>query len=80
MSTKLFLRGTAATTEKNIRIYYHKAPVIIFGLMFPIFMFIAFYLGRDIELSLFMPGFLARTLFLLNMYLHPSCDHQWGLL
>jgi len=71
MNARLFIRGTAATTEKNIRIYYNKAPVIIFGLMFPIFMFIAFYLGRDIELPLFVPGFLAMTLFFTSSSVGP---------
>jgi len=58
-----FLRGMLVVTEKNVRIYYLKAPIIIFGLMFPLFMFLAFYLGRDLELSLFLPGFLAMALF-----------------
>ena len=36
-----FFRGIMITTEKNIRIYYTKAPVIIFGLLFPLFMFLS---------------------------------------
>lgn len=51
------------TTEKNIRIYYTKAPVMIFGLLFPLFMFLSFYLGRGINLHFFFPGFLAMSLF-----------------
>jgi ABC-2 type transport system permease protein len=51
------------TTEKNIRIYYTKAPVMIFGLLFPLFMFLSFYLGRGINLYVFFPGFLAMSLF-----------------
>jgi len=63
MSYSVFIRGVIVTTEKNIRIYYNKAPVIIFGLLFPLFMFFAFYMGRKIDLSLFFPGFLAMALF-----------------
>ncbi len=58
-----FLRGVIITTEKNIRIYYTKAPVLIFGLLFPLFLFLAFYLGREVDLSCFFPGFLAMSLF-----------------
>ena len=60
---KQFFRGVIVTTEKNIRIYYIKAPVMIFGLMFPLFMFLSFYLGREIDLYFFFPGFLAMSLF-----------------
>ncbi len=63
MSFSVFLRGVVVTAEKNIRIYYKKAPVIIFGILFPLFMFISFYIGRDIDISRFFPGFLAMTLF-----------------
>jgi len=58
-----FFRGIMVTTEKNIRIYYTKAPVVIFGLLFPLFMFLSFYLGREISLYFFFPGLLAMSLF-----------------
>ena len=58
-----FLRGVMVMTEKNIRIYYTKGPVIIFGLLFPLFMFLSFYLGRQVDLYLFFPGLLAMSLF-----------------
>lgn len=58
-----FFRGVMVTAEKNIRIYYTKAPVVIFGLLFPLFMFLSFYLGRQVDLYLFFPGLLAMSLF-----------------
>ncbi|MDD1668430.1 MAG: ABC transporter permease [Methanomicrobiales archaeon] len=63
MEMPLFLRGVLVIAEKNIRIYYNKAPVMIFGLLFPLFMFLAFFIGRNLELAAFFPGFLAMTLF-----------------
>lgn len=63
MSFSTLFRGVVVTTQKNIKIYYKKAPVIIFGLLFPLFMFIAFYMGRKIDISIFFPGFLAMALF-----------------
>ena len=58
-----FFRGVIVTTEKNIRIYYTKAPVMIFGLLFPLFMFLSFYLGRKVDLYFYFPGLLAMSLF-----------------
>jgi len=71
MSSSVFLRGVLVTAEKNIKIYYNKAPVLIFGLLFPLFMFFAFYMGRKIELSVFLPGFLAMTLFFTSSSVGP---------
>jgi len=58
-----FFRGVIVTTEKNIKIYYTKAPVMIFGLLFPLFMFLSFYLGREVDLYFFFPRLLAMSLF-----------------
>ena len=57
------LSGVAVIAEKNIRIYYNKPPVFIFGLLFPLLLFIAFYIGRSMDMQTFLPGFLAMTLF-----------------
>lgn len=66
-----FLRGIAVTAEKNMRIYYRKAPVVIFGLLFPLFMFVAFFIGRELEIDLFFPAFLAMTLFFTSSSVGP---------
>lgn len=63
MEVPLPVRGILVITEKNMRIYYNKGPVIIFGLIFPLLMFLAFFIGRDLPLAAFFPGFLAMTLF-----------------
>ncbi|MBC8472231.1 MAG: ABC transporter permease [Planctomycetes bacterium] len=36
---------------------------MIFGLLFPLFMFLSFYLGRKVDLYFFFPGLLAMSLF-----------------
>lgn len=66
-----FSRSIAVVTEKNIRIYYSKPPIIIFGLMFPFFMFLAFFLGRKLDLYQFFPGFLAMSLFFTSSSVGP---------
>ncbi len=60
----LFQVKTAlVVTGKNIRIYYLKPPVIIFGIIFPIFFFLAFAVGRSVALSTLAPGLISMALF-----------------
>jgi len=63
MDWKIFIRSILVITEKNMRIYYFKGPVVIFGLLFPLIMFLTFFIGRDLDLILFFPGFLGMMLF-----------------
>jgi ABC-2 type transport system permease protein len=48
---------------KDIRIYYSKGPVIIFGLLFPIFLFLSFTIGRHLTADFMIPGLLGMILF-----------------
>ncbi len=63
MEVPLFLRGIVVITGKNMRLYYTKPPVLMFGLLFPLFMFFAFFVGRHLDLTTFFPAFLAMMLF-----------------
>ncbi|MBN1432324.1 MAG: ABC transporter permease [Methanomicrobiaceae archaeon] len=63
MDWRTFARSILIVTEKNMRIYYFKGPVMIFGLLFPLIMFFTFFIGRDLDLILFYPGFLGMMLF-----------------
>ncbi len=63
MEVPLFLRGIIVITEKNMRLYYTKPPVLMFGLLFPLFMFLAFFVGRKLDLTTFFPAFLGMMLF-----------------
>ncbi|PKL59988.1 MAG: ABC transporter [Methanomicrobiales archaeon HGW-Methanomicrobiales-4] len=63
MEIPVFLRGILVITGKNMRLYYTKPPVLMFGLLFPLFMFFAFFVGRHLDLITFFPAFLAMMLF-----------------
>jgi len=52
-----------AIVKKNIRIYYSKGPVIIFGLLVPFFLFLSFYIGRSMPVEALIPGLLGMTAF-----------------
>jgi ABC-2 type transport system permease protein len=52
-----------AIMKKNIRIYYSKGPVVIFGLITPFFLFLSFYIGRNMPAEALIPGLLGMTAF-----------------
>ena len=63
MDPRLFARSVLLVAEKNMRIYYYKGAVVIFGLLFPFLMFLTFFIGRNLNLVLFFPAFLGMMLF-----------------
>ncbi len=65
------IRSVLTVTEKNIRIYYSKPPIMIFGLILPFFLFLAFYLGRDVDIFEFFPGFIAMAVFFTSSSVGP---------
>jgi ABC-2 type transport system permease protein len=52
-----------AIVKKNVRIYYSKGPVVIFGLLVPFFLFLSFYIGRNMPAEALVPGLLGMTAF-----------------
>jgi ABC-2 type transport system permease protein len=56
-------KQSLAIVNKNIRIYYSKGPVIIFGVLMPFFLFLAFYIGRNTPIETLVPGLLGMTAF-----------------
>lgn len=56
-------KRSLAIVKKNIRIYYSKGPVIIFGLLVPFFLFLSFYIGRNLPAEELIPGLLGMTAF-----------------
>jgi ABC-2 type transport system permease protein len=56
-------RRSLAIARKDVRIYYSKGPVIIFGVFFPVFLFLSFTIGRHMTLDFMIPGLLGMILF-----------------
>ncbi|MGC8849158.1 MAG: ABC transporter permease [Candidatus Bathyarchaeia archaeon] len=52
-----------AICVKDIRIYYFKGPVIIFGLLLPLFLFAAFLIGRGLPSQFLVSRLTAITIF-----------------
>jgi ABC-2 type transport system permease protein len=66
------LKRSFAVTKKNIKIYYSKGPVIVFGLIFPLFLFLAYTIGRNMPLEELLPGLIGMTTFFTATSVGPS--------
>ena len=71
MNYSIWTRGITCTARKDIKIYYKKAPVFIFGLILPTFLFFAFFVGRQLDVPKYFPGFLAMALFFTSSSVGP---------
>jgi len=65
------VRRALALARKDVRIYYAKGPVIIFGILFPIFLFLAFAMGRHLTIEFMIPGLLGMILFFTSTSISP---------
>jgi ABC-2 type transport system permease protein len=52
-----------AVAKKDALIYYLKPPVISFGIVFPLFFYLAFAAGRSVPTEMMVPGIVAMALF-----------------
>jgi ABC-2 type transport system permease protein len=56
------LNAAWAIAKKDILIYYLKPNIIVSGMLFPLFMFLAFAVGRPAAPSVLIPGLIAITI------------------
>jgi ABC-2 type transport system permease protein len=67
------LRRAWAIAKKDIRIYYFKGPVLIFGVFMPVFLFLAFLMGsRQLPLSFLISGLIGMALFFTATAVSPA--------
>ncbi|MFX1465520.1 MAG: ABC transporter permease [Promethearchaeota archaeon] len=71
VNLKRELQGCLAITKKDIRIYYVKGPVLIFGILFPFFLFLAFSVGRNLPPQVLVPGMISLTIFFTSSSVTP---------
>jgi len=57
--------------KKDIQVYYMKGPVIIFGILLPVFLFLAFWVGRHLQLSFLISGLVSMTVFFSSTSVSP---------
>ena len=56
------IHGALVILKKNVLLYYLKPPVLIFGVLFPVFFVLTFKMGRPISLDRVVPGMIAMAL------------------
>jgi ABC-2 type transport system permease protein len=49
--------------EKDVKIYFFKAPNLTFGLLLPVVLYLAFSIGRTVEPTFALPGLVAMSAF-----------------
>ena len=60
---ELQARAAWAVAKKNARVYYLKPPVFTFGIVFPLFFYLAFAAGHDAPAEALAPGIVSMALF-----------------
>ncbi|WP_292366238.1 MULTISPECIES: ABC transporter permease [unclassified Methanoculleus] len=67
------VRRAWVIARKDIRVYYLKGPVLIFGIFMPVFLFLAFFLGgRQLPLAFLISGLVGMTLFFTSTAVSPA--------
>jgi ABC-2 type transport system permease protein len=71
------LRRAWAIAKKDIRLYYAKNSVLIFGILMPVFLFLAFFAGSSqLPLTFLLPGLVGVTLLFTATALSPAI-YSW---
>jgi len=66
------LKRSLGIMKKDIRIYYFKGPVVSFGLLMPLFLFLAFLIGsRNLSTDFLISGLIGMTLFFTSTAVSP---------
>ena len=65
-------RRAFAIAGKDIRIYYLKGPVVIFGILFPAFLYFSFVVGRNMDADVMLPGLLGMVVFFTSPSISPA--------
>lgn len=60
-----------AIAKKDILMYYMKGPVVIFGVLLPLFLFLAFWVGRQLPASFLLAGLISMTAFFSSTSVSP---------
>jgi len=67
------VRRAWAIAKKDIRLYYAKNSVLIFGILMPVFLFLAFFAGSSqLPLTFLFPGLVGVTLLFTATALSPA--------
>ena len=66
------IKRSMAVVKKDMLIFYIKGPVIIMGLLFPLFLFGAFLIGRNLSSATLFVALLSMTTFFTSTAVGPT--------
>lgn len=66
------LKRAFAIAKKDLRIYYKSGPVLIYGLIAPFFLFLAFFIGRNMPIQQLFSGLIGMSVFFSSMSIGPA--------
>jgi ABC-2 type transport system permease protein len=66
------IRRSLVVAKKDMWIYYLKGPVIVFGLIFPLFLLVAFTIGRNLTVKDLFPGLMGMAIFFTSTAVGPA--------
>lgn len=66
------LRRSLAIARKDVWIYYAKGPVMVFGIIFPLFLLMAFTIGRNMTVRDLFPGLMGMAIFFTSTAVGPA--------
>ncbi len=66
------LQRSFVVAKKDVWIYYAKGPVMVFGLIFPLFLLIAFTIGRSMTVKDLFPGLMGMAIFFTSTAVGPA--------
>jgi len=66
------LKRAFAIAKKDLHIYYKRGPVVIFGLIMPFFLFLAFSIGRNMPIEQLFTGLVGMAIFFSSMSIGPA--------
>ncbi len=61
-----------AIAKKDVIMYYSKGPVVIFGILLPLFIFLAFWIGRNLPMNFLIAGLISMTVFFSSTSVSPA--------
>jgi ABC-2 type transport system permease protein len=66
------LNASWAIAKKDVKIYYLTPPTLMFGILFPLFLFLAFAVGRNAPVTTLIPGLVSITLLFSTSSIGPA--------
>ena len=65
-------RRAFVVAKKDLRIYYRRPPVLIFGLILPFFLFLSFFMGRNMSMTRLFTALMTMAIFFSAMSIGPA--------